>query len=106
METGNGKNVANFGKIKTAITGYGAGYNPSNVNLKPPAVAAKLTACEAALQAVEPFKVPWRKAIADRIVAYSPVDETVTNALDILIASDGVASTVITDAKQFVRKIK
>lgn len=53
MSTGHAKNVANFETVTIVLLALGAGYNPSQSLILLPALQAKLTAAQKALEAVD-----------------------------------------------------
>lgn len=62
-ETGHAKNVANFEDLISFCVGYGATYNPVNVNIKVPALQAKRTTALTALQTVKTTKTTFDNAV-------------------------------------------
>ena len=106
METGHAKNVANFGKIKTFVTGYGAAYAPSNPNLVMAAITPKFIASDLAVKAVEPVLKPYKDAIDARKTGFAPVNTILTSAFKVLKTSDGVSNTTVKDAFTLLKKIK
>jgi hypothetical protein len=104
-ETGNAKNVANLSKMITFCTGYGAAYNPSNVNIALKALNAKYTESNAAVKAVEPFKKPYKDAINVRETQFNLLNPLVRSALSVLKAGDGVSATTVQDAVTLQKKI-
>ena len=51
-ETGHAKNVANFGKLVSFCTGYGADYNPSNSGIAIEALTTMQTDSQNAINSV------------------------------------------------------
>ena len=106
METGHAKNVANLGKAKINITGYGANYQPSNPRLAISAIGSKYTNSDVAVKAVEPFRVPYKNFIDGRKVIFAGVNKLFTSAFKNLKSSDGVPKTTVNDAFTILKKIK
>jgi len=106
METGHAKNVANFSKLITACTSFGADYNPTSAKLKLTALQTLYTDSDKAVKKVDTERKPYNLAIELRKTAYTNLNNTVQSALDALISCDDVPKGTIADAKTLVKKIK
>ena len=105
METGHAKNVANFSKLITACTSFGADYNPTSAKLKLTALQTLYTDSDKAVKKVDTERKPYNLAIELRKTAYTNLNNTVQSALDALISCDDVPKGTIADAKTLVKKI-
>lgn len=104
-ETGHAKNVANFQDIISFCNGYGAAYNPSNVNLQLTALQTLHTNAEAGLLNVKTVKTTFDNEVNARQTAFLTVKSLATKIVNSLAAS-GAANLIVQDAKTINRKIQ
>lgn len=77
-EVGHNKNVANFGYTCQIVTEMGSMYNPSNVNIKLPALTTMNTAIGLSMDNIS-IKIPiYKNLVADRDNLISPLPSLVT----------------------------
>ena len=105
IETGHSKNVANFEDLISFCQGYGATYNPVNVNIKVPALQAKHIACVNAVQAVKVAKTAFDNSTNARELIFATLKKLSTRIVNALEATTAAAVTV-DDAKTVNRKIQ
>lgn len=103
-ETGHAKNIANFETEIAFCIGYGAEYNPANVDLKIASLQTKSEAAKIKLRTVKDTKEPFDSVTGARHITFIPLRPFVTRVLNALIALDA-PPTVIKDAKTLARKI-
>ena len=104
-ETGHAKNVANFEKLVTDVTGLGATYNPSKANLKLAALNIQLTTAKAAIAAVNSAEPAYKNAVSARDASFSPLSKLVTRINNAIKASD-TTQQVDDSAMTLVRKLQ
>lgn len=104
-ETGHAKNVANFEKLITNITAFGATYNPSKASLKLPALNTQLTAAKTAIGAVNSAEPAYKNAVSARDVVFAPLSKLITRVSNALKASD-TTTQVDESAMTLVRKLQ
>jgi len=104
-ETGHAKNVANFEDLISFCTGYGATYNPVNVNIKLPALNTKYTACLSAVLAVKVAKTAFDNSTNSRELVFAQLKKLSTRIVNALEATSA-ASVTVDDAKTVNRKIQ
>jgi hypothetical protein len=92
-ETGNAKNVDNFGELIAGITSFGAKYNPSNPFLLVTALKAKETSARASINAVNSASVLYSNVSNRRENAFKPLNSIVTRALNSLRSSTSTENT-------------
>lgn len=104
-ETGHAINVTNFETLITAVTAYGASYNPSKDSIKLPALKSILTASKESLNAIYIAQPAYSNAVAARESAFEPFSKLITRVNNALKASD---TTVQVDesAQTIVRKLQ
>jgi len=105
IETGHAKNVANFGKLSSFCTGYGAGYNPTKSTLLLTALSTMHNDSEISINAVNSTLPAYNNAIAAREGVFKPLSKLITRVINALKAAD---TTPETDekAKTLVRKLQ
>ncbi|HLP11167.1 MAG TPA: hypothetical protein VK177_04485 [Flavobacteriales bacterium] len=104
-ETGHAKNVANFEDLISFCTGYGATYNPVNVNIKIPALNSKYTACVNAILAVKVAKTAFDNSTNSRELVFASLKKLSTRVVNALEATTA-AKVTVDDAKTVNRKIQ
>jgi len=104
-ETGHAKNVANFEKLISFCTGYGASYNPSKVSIKLPALNTLLTAANAVLLLVKTTKTTFGNTQNVREIAFAGLRKLCTKIINALEATDA-SQQIIDDAKTINNKIQ
>lgn len=104
-ETGHAKNVANFEDLISFCTGYGATYNPVNVNIKLPALNTKYTACVNAILAVKVAKTAYDNSTNSRELVFAQLKKLSTRIVNALEATSA-AKVTVDDAKTVNRKIQ
>ena len=104
-ETGHAKNVANFEDLISFCLGYGATYNPVNVNIKVTALQTKQTAAQAAIQTVKTTKTAFDNATNSREVVFINIKKLSTRIVNALEATTATSQT-IDDAKTVNRKMQ
>jgi hypothetical protein len=104
-ETGHAKNVANFGKLVSFCTGYGAAYNPVRSTLSLNALFKMQNESQSTVYAVNVVLPAYNNAVAAREGAFKPVNKLITRVMNALKAAD---TTPETDAKvaSLVRKLQ
>jgi len=103
-ETGHAKNVANFEKLITNISGFGRAYNPSRESIKTTALTAQLTTAKGAISAVNVADAAYKNATNAREVAFAPLSQLVTRANNAL-KSSASSTQVDESAMSLVRKL-
>jgi len=103
-DTGDAVNIANFQQLISIFTGFGAAYDPSNVNLKLLGLNAKLTSSNAALDGLVAKRAATDSARTDRENLFNQLPGRVTKAVG-YYSSTGTDANKIEDAKEFKRKI-
>jgi len=104
-ETGHAKNVANFGKLVSFCTGYGAGYNPSNSGIAIEALTTMQTDSQSAINAVNSSLPAYNNAIAAREGAFKPLSKLITRVMNALKAANPNAE-ITNKAVTLVRKLQ
>lgn len=104
-ETGHVKNVANFDKLLSTITGFGTAFNPSRPSIKLPALITHSTNAKNALMAVNAALPAYSNAVAARKVAFAPLSKLATRVLNSIKATD-TTKEVDNHAKSLVREIQ
>lgn len=105
IETGHSKNVANFEDLISFCLGYGATYNPVNVNIKVPALQAKHLASSNAVQAVKVAKTAFDNSTNARELIFATLKKLSTRIVNALEATTASKVTV-DDAKTVNRKMQ
>lgn len=105
IETGHAKNVANFGKLVSFCTGYGAGYNPTKPVLLLTALTIMQSDSQGSINAVNAALPAYNNAVAARESAFKPFSKLITRVMNALKAAD---TTPETDEKAvtLVRKLQ
>lgn len=104
-ETGHAKNVANLDTLISAITSYGAVYNPSRAALKLPALQTLSTSAKASLTSVNTQNANASNAIAARDLAFAPLSKLVTKISNAIKATE--TSTQVDDnVSTIIRKLQ
>lgn len=104
-EVGHAKNVAGFSQIVVKCEEFGSAYNPSNSNIKLPAIQQALAQAQLAIQAVNAAKTNLNNATNAREVVFTKLDSFSTRIVNALDASGALPQTVA-DAKTILRKIR
>jgi len=104
-ETGHAKNVANFGKLVSFCTGYGADYNPSNPGIALEALFTLQNGAWEAIIAVNSALPAYIKALATREKAFKPLSKLITRVINALKAANPGAE-IINKAVPLVRKLQ
>lgn len=104
-ETGYAQNAANFGTLISSITGYGTKYNPSKDSIKLPNLQIVKTKADDVLKEEHTAFTVNSTAIADRQVAYSPINKLVTRSLNNLKSTDA-SDQIINTAKSIANDIR
>ena len=105
IETGHAKNVANFEKLITNVTGFGTVYNPSKESIKLPALNTLLAASKVAINNVNLTEPAYKNAVSAREVAFEPLSKLITRVNNALKASDST-SQVDESALTLIRKLQ
>jgi len=104
-ETGHAKNVANFGTLISAVTGYGAVYNPSKQSNTLGELVALAGNADNAMSLVNGAEGQSDIATAARKVAFEPLSKLATRIINAIKSSD--SKQQINNAVQsLVRKIQ
>jgi len=104
-ESGHAKNVANFEKLVTNVSGFGSSFNPSKESIKLPALETKLISSKLAIAAVNASEPAYKNAVSAREAAFAPLSKLITRVNNSLKASD--SSTQVDDsAMTLVRKLQ
>src|SRR5687767_2027459 len=90
-ETGHSKNVANFETLISGVQSFGAGYNPSRVNLKIPALLPLPGVARDAIQETNHFANAHSAAASQREAAFAGLEKLVTRVMTALELSDAYA---------------
>ena len=104
-ETGHAKNVANFSKLVSFCTGYGASYNPSNSEIAMEALTTMQTDSQNAITAVNSALPAYNNAIAAREAAFKPLSKLITRVINALKAA-GPGTEITDKAVTLVRKLQ
>jgi len=104
-ETGHAKNVANFDELVSFVSAYGSAYNPSKASIKLTALQALATKAKTVLKAVNAAIPVYSICVADRELAFLPLNKLSTRIINAIKASDA-SSQLTEDAKTYVRKIQ
>jgi hypothetical protein len=104
-ETGHSKNVANFEKLTTNVTGFGTVFNPSKESIQLPALNNLLGAAKSAINDVNSAEAIWKNAINAREFVFSPLSKLITRVNNSLKAS-GSSSLVDETAMTLIRKLQ
>lgn len=104
-ETGHYKNLANLDQMISAALGYREKFNPAKTSISISALQAKRAAVQAAFDGVSTAFPAYTNAVAEREVAFAPLNKLVTRIFNSLKAS---ASTGRLDeaVRTLVRKIQ
>jgi multidrug resistance efflux pump len=104
-ETGHAKNVANFEKLITNVTGFGTVYNPSKENIKLPALNAQLASAKGAISEINSAESAYKNAVSIREAAFAPLGKLITRVNNSLKAS-GSTSHIEESVMTLVRKMQ
>lgn len=104
-ETGHAKNVANFEKLVTHITGLGDAFNPSKESLKLPALNTLLNAAKSAIVACNTAEAAAKNAVKSREMAFEPLSRLTTRVSSALKVS-GAPQALIESALTLIRKLQ
>jgi hypothetical protein len=104
-ETGHKKNVSNFETMISFCTGYGAQYNPSNINIDLPHLNGKYTDGVNALAQVNTDEVPYKNARNTRRDLFDPFSPLCTKIMNAVEASN-VTTEFKKDVKTIIRKLQ
>lgn len=102
-ESGDNKLMGNFRKLIDEVSADPA-YNPSNDDLKIPALETQYTAGAAAVNAVAAARAPNKLAMTDREDAFGGLRALAVRSRNFLRAS-GAPKGVLDDAETFIRKL-
>jgi len=105
IETGHAKNVANFEKLITNVTGFGRAYNPSKESIKLSALNALLASAKSSINMVNSDEPGYKNAVSAREAAFAPLGKLITRANNSLKASNS-SSQVDDSAMTLVRKLQ
>jgi hypothetical protein len=105
IETGHAKNVANFEKLITNITGFGRQYNPSKESIKLSALNALLASAKNSIVQVNSTEPAYKNAVSAREAAFAPLAKLITRVNNSLKASNS-SSQVDDSAMTLVRKLQ
>lgn len=104
-ETGHAKNVENFEKLISAVTGYGLTFNPSKESLKFSALEALLTDANKTLNNTNHALLDYSNTVAARVNSFSTLTKLITrvnNAIKITDTSSQISET----ATSIIRKLQ
>ena len=104
-ETGHAKNVANFEKLVTNISGLGEAYNPSNVSLKLPALNTLLGNAKSAIVACNTAEAAAKNAVKSRELVFEPLSKLTTRVSNALKVS-GAPKALVESALSLIRKLQ
>lgn len=104
-EKGHAKNLENLKKEYGFGTSWGAGYAPSNPVLLLTNISSVIAAAEAARDALQAARTPYRNATAAAEEAFAPLSKLITRVMNTLEVS-GVSENIIEDARTYARKIQ
>ncbi|HKJ81905.1 MAG TPA: hypothetical protein VJ954_07770 [Ignavibacteriaceae bacterium] len=104
-ETGHAKNVANFEKLVSFCSGYGADYNPSNSEIAIEALTTMQTDSQNAINSVNSSLPAYNNAIAAREGAFKPLSKLITRVMNALKAANPSAA-LIDDTLTLVCKLQ
>lgn len=104
-ETGHAKNLANFNRMITFCTAYGADYNPTKIALALHSLTNQYTTCDTALQLVGTTKAAFDVTINGRQAVFANIKSLAARVVNALDASD-VTEAIVDDAKTILRKIR
>ncbi|MGN7988613.1 hypothetical protein ACTJKC_14790 [Pedobacter sp. 22226] len=104
-DAGHHKNVANFENLIAYLTGYGAVYNPSNVNIQLKSLNEKAVAARTITEQVHDLAAKNSSAIAARDLAFKPLKKLSTRIVNAIKASN-VSQQVADNAATNNRKIQ
>lgn len=105
FETGHQKNVANILKVNQTVATFGATYNPSNNNIKLPALGTLYTNANTKLTDVNTNFTNWKNATNSRELVFDPLTTEVTQILGAL-QSLGIPQQTIDDFEFQVKKFR
>ncbi len=105
-EGGNAKNVANFEKLISVCTGYGAPYNPAKASLKLTGLNTLLTSAQTAMTNFKDKFNAYSIAVDEREILFAPkpFSKFITRLLNAL-ESSAVTEQKVEDAKSITRKL-
>lgn len=104
-ETGNAKNVANFGTLTSFCAGYGADYNPVKASIQLPALTALKPIAENAIKAVTINNTTFMNSTNVRQIIFDPLKPLATRIVSAFASTDA-SKEAIDDAKTINRKIQ
>ncbi|UOB16422.1 hypothetical protein [Abyssalbus ytuae] len=104
-ETGHAKNVANFAKLVSFCTGYGADYNPSNISITLKALTILYADAQNTVNDLNTALPAYNNAIAAREIAFKPLSKLITRVINGLKAT-GASPEVKDKAITIARKIQ
>lgn len=104
-ETGHAKNVANFQKLITAVTGLGTAYNPSKESIKLTALNHQLSTAKTAIHAFNAAEATWKNSVKVREQAFDPFGKLITRVGSALKAS-GSSPLIDETALSIIRKLQ
>jgi hypothetical protein len=105
IETGHAKNVANFEKLITNVTGFGRAYNPSKESIKLSALNILLASAKNSINQVNSAEPAYKNAVSAREAAFAPLAKLITRVNNSLKASNS-SSQVDDSAMTLVRKLQ
>lgn len=104
-EVGHGKNVANLEDLTSLCVGFGVTYNPSNVNLKVPALNALKASGDGVMLSVKSAYSALKNATNERELAFEPLKTLSSRVLGAL-KSSGASKLSIKDGQTLNNKIQ
>lgn len=103
-ETGHAKNVANMGTLITNVSVLGDKYNPAKDSLKLAALNALWEKGKAVIGALNSAESVYKKACAERDIAFKPLSKLITRISNATKAS-GTSKQIDEMVKSLVRKL-
>jgi len=103
-ETGHAKNVANFERLITFVTGYGAYYNPSQTSITLSQMQNLLDNAIDSMNEVHTAFGVYSVAADARETAFAPLSNYIRRVSNALKAS-GASENIIESARSIIRKI-
>jgi hypothetical protein len=103
-DNGHARNEANFGALNTYLAGYGALYNPSNVNIQLSSLTEKAAAVKTVNEQLHDVAAKNSNAVALRDLAFAPLKKLSTRIIN-AVKSNNVPQQLIDNAITHHRKI-
>ncbi len=105
-ETGHYRNIANFHQLTQYCSGFGAQYNPANIQIAVPGLTSLHSNANTLHQAVATARQPYVNAVNERQLRFKELPGFATRIVNALVASTGVSDLLISDARTILRKIR